>query len=151
VIGDDSGYLYEAAGAAFCASLLDNDPVDSASDVSSYTYGALGRLSKTAAKEDRLQSQHLRDIMGNPFRPLPPKRGKRQWEEKLRGWRTWHSGTIPKLAQAIYQDRAFDQMPILADALEEAGCDNADILAHLRGPGPHMRGCWILDLLLGKS
>jgi hypothetical protein len=55
------------------------------------------------------------------------------------------------LAQAIYDDRAFDRLPILADALEEAGCDTADILAHCRGPGPHVRGCWVVDLILGKQ
>ena len=54
-------------------------------------------------------------------------------------------------AQAIYDDRAVDRLPILADALEEAGCTDATILDHLRGPGPHVRGCWVLDLLLGKE
>jgi hypothetical protein len=49
------------------------------------------------------------------------------------------------------QTTAFDRLPVLADALEEAGCTNADILDHLRGPGPHARGCWAVDLLLGKS
>ena len=44
-----------------------------------------------------------------------------------------------------------DRLAVLADALEEAGCDNADLLSHLRGPGPHVRGCWALDLLLGKE
>ena len=56
-----------------------------------------------------------------------------------------------KLAQGIYEERAFDRLPILADALEDAGCDNADILSHCRGPGPHARGCWVVDLLLGKK
>ena len=56
-----------------------------------------------------------------------------------------------KLAQGIYDDRAFDRLPVLADALEEAGCTNAEILAHCREPGPHVRGCWALDLLLGKE
>ena len=51
----------------------------------------------------------------------------------------------------IYQERAFERLPILADALEEAGCDDPDILSHLRGPGPHVRGCWALDLVLGKA
>jgi hypothetical protein len=55
------------------------------------------------------------------------------------------------LAQAIYEDRAFDRLPVLADALEDAGCTNSDLLGHLRGPGPHARGCWVLDLLLGKE
>ena len=63
----------------------------------------------------------------------------------------WNDGTVPKLAQTIYDDRRFDLLPILAEALEEAGCDHADILTHCRGPGPHVRGCWVVDLLLGKA
>jgi hypothetical protein len=55
------------------------------------------------------------------------------------------------LAQAIYDDRTFDHLPILADALEDSGCDNQEMLTHLRGPGPHVRGCWVVDLLLGKA
>jgi hypothetical protein len=66
------------------------------------------------------------------------------------GWLTWNGGTVVKLAQAIYDERAFDRLPVLADALEEAGCDNPDILSHLRGPGPHARGCWPVDLLLNR-
>ena len=66
-------------------------------------------------------------------------------------WLRWNDGTLVRIAQAIYDNRAFDRLPILADALEDAGCDNADILAHCRGPGPHVRGCWVVDLLLGKS
>jgi hypothetical protein len=83
----------------------------------------------------------LRDIFDNPFRPvtIDP------------AWLTWRDGTFPKLAQAIYDEHAFDRLLILADALEDAGCDNADILAHCRGPGPHVRGCWVIDLLLGKE
>jgi hypothetical protein len=67
------------------------------------------------------------------------------------GLLTWSDGTVVKLVQGIYDDRAFDHLPVLADALVDAGCDNADVLAHLRGPGPHVRGCWVLDLLLGKE
>jgi hypothetical protein len=66
-------------------------------------------------------------------------------------WLTWNDGTVEKLARTIYDDRGFDLMPILADALEEAGCDNADILEHCRGPNQHVRGCWVVDMLLGKS
>jgi hypothetical protein len=65
---------------------------------------------------------------------------------------------IMRLAQAAYDNRILPagtldpaRLAILADALEEAGCDNADILSHLRGPGPHVRGCWPVDLLLQKS
>ncbi|HZY89356.1 MAG TPA: hypothetical protein VFE78_31325 [Gemmataceae bacterium] len=59
--------------------------------------------------------------------------------------------TPSRLAQAIYNERAFDLLPVLADALEDAGCTDADILGHLRGPGPHVRGCWAVDLVLGKE
>jgi hypothetical protein len=55
------------------------------------------------------------------------------------------------LARMIYEERSFDQMPELADALEAAGCTDEDILAHCRGPGEHARGCWVVDLLLGKE
>lgn len=58
---------------------------------------------------------------------------------------------VVELAQRIYADRAFDRLRALADALEEAGCHDADILGHCRGPGPHVRGCWVLDLILGKE
>jgi hypothetical protein len=61
------------------------------------------------------------------------------------------SRTVNHLAQAIYTDRAFDRMPILADALEDAGCTNQDILEHCRGGGEHVRGCWVVDLLLAKE
>ena len=83
----------------------------------------------------------LRDIFGNPFRipRIDP------------AWQIWNEATIPRLAQAIYDERAFDRLPILADALEEAGCTDAVILAHCRQPGEHVRGCWVVDLLLGKS
>jgi hypothetical protein len=58
---------------------------------------------------------------------------------------------VKVVAQAIYDDRAFERMPELADALEEAGCDNEEILSHCRGLGPHVRGCWVVDLVLGKA
>jgi hypothetical protein len=80
----------------------------------------------------------LRCIVGNPFRPtsLDP---------------NWRTTTVLALAQGIYDDRAFDRLPILADALQDAGCDNEEMLAHCRGPGPHARGCWVVDLVLGKA
>jgi hypothetical protein len=87
------------------------------------------------------QCQLLRDVFGNPFRPVALNRA----------WLSWEGGTVAKLAAAVYDERAFDRLPILADALEEAGCDAAELLTHLRGPGPHVRGCWALDLLLGKA
>lgn len=64
---------------------------------------------------------------------------------------TWHNRLIPAMAQAIYDERRYEDMPILADALEDAGCTNAEILNHCRQPGDHWRGCWVLDTILGKN
>jgi hypothetical protein len=83
----------------------------------------------------------LRDIYGNPFRRVAVERR----------WLTWSGGTIPQMAQAIYDERAYDRLPPLADALEDAGCADVDILDHCRGSGPHVRGCWVLDLLRGQA
>jgi hypothetical protein len=94
--------------------------------------------STAATGEHREQARLLRCLFGNPFRPvtiLP----------------SWGSATVLALAQAIYDDRAFDRLPILADALEDAGCANPDILQHCRGGGDHVRGCWPVDLLLAKE
>jgi hypothetical protein len=83
----------------------------------------------------------LRDVCGNPFRPVVADQE----------WLAWNDGAVRKLALAINDDRAFDRLPVLADALEDAGCTAPDLLGHLRGPGPHTRGCWALDLLLEKQ
>ena len=93
-------------------------------------------------KAERLaQADLVRDLFGPlPFRPVSVNRA----------WLAWDGGTVAKLAAATYEERAFDRLPILADALEEAGCADAELLGHLRGPGPHVRGCWVLDLLLGQ-
>ena len=63
----------------------------------------------------------------------------------------WLTSTVVALARSIYDERAFDRLPILADALQDAGCDSDDVLAHLRDPQEHVRGCWALDLVLGKE
>ncbi|HYT88701.1 MAG TPA: hypothetical protein VEL76_08335 [Gemmataceae bacterium] len=83
----------------------------------------------------------LRDIFGNPFHPkmVQP------------CWLANHNGVVMNLAQAIYEGRTFDHLPILADALEEAGCDDAEMVNHCRQPGVHARGCWVLDLLLNRE
>jgi hypothetical protein len=63
----------------------------------------------------------------------------------------WRTDTVVSLAHQMTESCDFSAMPILADALQDAGCDNADILSHCRGPGPHVRGCWVVDLVLGKE
>jgi hypothetical protein len=94
-----------------------------------------------ARKRPTLAVAILHDLFGNPFRPVALDAA----------CLVWNDGTIPKLAQAIYEERAFNRLPILADALEEAGCTDADILGHCRQPGSHVRGCWVVDAILGKS
>jgi hypothetical protein len=64
---------------------------------------------------------------------------------------SWRSANVVSLAQAIYDDRAFDRLPVLADALEESGCTSSEMLEHCRGSGEHVRGCWLVDLLLLKG
>jgi len=83
------------------------------------------------------QSSLVRDVF-NPFSPVVLDS-------------IWLTYTVQNLAAAIYEERAFDRLPILADALEDAGCNQQDILSHLRGGGEHCRGCWALDLVLGKE
>jgi hypothetical protein len=66
-------------------------------------------------------------------------------------WLTWNGGAVRNLARAIHEERAFDRLPILADALEEAGCDSEDVLDHCRETGMHVRGCWVVELLLSPT
>jgi hypothetical protein len=100
---------------------------------------ARGELRRVRVKEEcRAQSDLLREVFGNPFRPV-------MIDNSLRGI------TLTHIAAGIYTDCAFDRLPILADALEEAGCTDAEILSHCRQPGEHVRGCWVVDLILGKE
>jgi hypothetical protein len=83
----------------------------------------------------------LRDIVGNPFLP----------SAASRVWPSWNTSYVARMAQSIYEERSFEGLPILASTIEEAGCTDAELLKHCREPGPHVRGCWVLDLLLGKN
>jgi hypothetical protein len=84
------------------------------------------------------QADLIRCHFGNPFRPVTADPA-------------WLTSTVTTLAEGVYADRAFDRLPILADALQDAGCDNADTLNHCRGNGVHVRGCWVVDLLTGRE
>jgi hypothetical protein len=95
-----------------------------------------------AARERERFHEILRDLFGNPFRPPPPVE---------RAWLAWNGGTVVALAQAMYEGPDFSRAPLLADMLEDAGCTDATILDHLRGPGPHVRGCFVVDLLLDQD
>ena len=63
----------------------------------------------------------------------------------------WRTEAVVGLAAGVYADLAFERLPVLADALEDAGCANPDVLGHCRSAGPHARGCWVVDLILGKA
>jgi hypothetical protein len=91
--------------------------------------------------EIKRHAELFRDIFGSPFHRVTVDAS----------WLNWNFGTVPAIARHIYDERRFENMSILADALEDAGCGDAAILDHCRGSGPHVRGCWVLDLLLGKE
>ncbi len=99
-------------------------------------FGKCGMPVDQSQLADRVR--FIRDIFGNPFRPVAfsPR------------WRTQYAVAI---AQKMYDERNFAAMPILADALEETGCDNIEVLTHCREPGTHVRGCWVVDLVLDRE
>jgi hypothetical protein len=139
--GGGSGLDYEAAAVVAAAA---EHPV--AEDVTAACWRATDSQSARTpggggsrrTEEARWQAMVFRDVFGNPFRPIAfsPQ------------WRTGHT---VGMASQMYEERDFGAMPILADALEEAGCVEAGILAHCREPGVHVRGCWVVDLVLGKE
>jgi hypothetical protein len=93
---------------------------------------------KWNARRDAESAAHcdlIREVFGNPFRPVTPDP-------------SWRTAAVVDLAETVYNDRAFDRLPELAATLEHAGCTSADVLAHCRARGPHVRGCWVVDLLL---
>jgi hypothetical protein len=140
----DSYCVYYAKSAAAMAAALGFRDLLSEGGISAAKAAAFEHAvhaeydAKIAKREWAAQACLVRDIFGNPFRPviLNP---------------AWRTSNVTALAQAIYDDRAFDRLPILADALEDAGCDNADILNHCRQPREHVRGCWVVDLVLGRE
>lgn len=120
---------WEASGDASERGLVGVNPEDCSGDL-------LDIFNSQFEAEVDQQLRLIRCLFGNPFQPavLDP------------GWRT---GDVVALARNAYNDRTWDRLPQLADALEAAGCENTDVLEHCRGPGPHARGCWVVDLVLG--
>jgi hypothetical protein len=100
---------------------------------------ALGR--EAVVQEEAAQAAVLREMVGNLYRPvhLAPL------------WLYWNDRCVPNMARLIYDERRWADLPILADALEDAGCDSIALLDHLHGSGPHWPGCWALDLILGQA
>ncbi len=134
------------------ASIVSYQTITAASlaEAQAHPAGVIADYARNAAelREGSAQAGFLRCIFGFPFRPVTI----------APSILTWHDRTIPRLAQAIYEDRqlpagTFDpaRMNILADALLDAGCDNEDIIQHCRSDKPHVRGCWVVDLILGRE
>jgi hypothetical protein len=135
-----------AKDAARAAMALTHDPPNTARGIPLCINRALrviglviNTLPATQAEaEYQAQADLLRCIFGNPYAEVYIKQ-------------TWLTEAVANLASAIYDQRVFKTLPILADALEEAGCTDSAILEHCRGPEPHGRGCWVVDSLLGKK
>ena len=131
----------DAADTAYGAAFAEAD------DAASYTVDAALRGAEHAGVAARIAEQNtqcneVRDIFGPIlFRSviLNP------------SWLSWHGGLLVSMARRMYDSRDFADLPVLADALEEAGCQDQDILGHCRSESEHVRGCWVIDLLLGKN
>lgn len=126
----------QPANAAFlAAATFDGRLVLGAGPFRLYGIDTCGLL--PASERHRL-GRYIKDAFANPFRPVAfdP---------------AWRTSVVVALAEGIYADRAFERLPILADALMEAGCDHPDVLAHCSGTGSHARGCWVVDAALGKA
>jgi hypothetical protein len=109
-----------------------------AADSVADTTAAMGAWQSVRAAEQSVQAALARDIFGNPFRTPT-------------FVTDWLTSTVVSLARGIYHERAFDRMPLLMDALMDAGCADEAVLEHCRGPKKHVRGCWVIDLLLAKE
>jgi hypothetical protein len=131
-----------AASAALCAASGDGTYWDVGERAAkAAAWAAAGLVKRVFAEEYRVQSAYLRDLAGHPNEAVLI----------MKRWLAWGEGTALKVGQAIYEGHRFADLPVLADALEDAGCEDDTLLGHLRRKGPHIRGCWALDLLLGKG
>jgi hypothetical protein len=140
---------YAASASVLAAHRSHKCARETAGRVFSTVYYGVGLYNEPKSAEER--AAHLvlvRCVFGNPFHRVTVNPV----------WLSWNGGTISKLAQNVYDKRrlpngALDsaRLHVLADALEEAGCIDQEMLTHCRGPGPHVRGCWVVDALLGKK
>jgi hypothetical protein len=126
----------EAAGEAARLAGVGWNAAQTAADTTDTPAAAAERAARMAADADL-----VREVFGNPFRTV----------NVDPAWLAWGGGTVVQLARVIYEERRFCDLPVLADALEDAGCGDPDILSHCRVPARHARGCWALDLMLARE
>jgi hypothetical protein len=134
-----AAHAIQAAGFV-AAEFREDFPFAAASEAAVALWYYVPEDQRDAARHRELlaECELLREILGNPFRRVSLKRD-------------WLTPGVLALAGALYEERDFAAMPVLADALEEAGCTCAEVLDHLRGPNGHVRGCWVLDLVLARE
>lgn len=126
-VGEGDAIRDARAAVEFCADA--SAPLAGAMEVLRLTDPAVGK---------NAQIKLLVCILGSPSQPVGPTQ-------------EWRTSTVLAIAHQMYDSRDFNHMPVLADALEEAGCTSPTVLHHCRSDGPHARGCWVVDLLLGKK
>jgi hypothetical protein len=138
-----SGVVTETAFGFISPADIANATVGLTVEAVKYAARAAGNAGRREMKAERVaQSRLLRDIVFNPFRSPPAVEA---------AWLAWNGGAVANLARAIRDERAYDRLPLLADALEDAGCHDADLLGHCRSGQEHALGCWAVDLLLCKE
>jgi hypothetical protein len=145
--GNHRAAVAAARTTRLCAPSL-SFPPSQVSEAVAEAVAEVARQPSAETAERKAQADLLRDIFGNPFRPMRVVPAVLAWRDRL----------AVRLAQAAYDQRLPDSgylhsalLSILADALLDAGCDNEEIMRHLREPGPHVRGCFALDLILGRE
>ena len=141
--GDVTIVVWESMHAANAVALATGEVAPENAAVSAAdALGFAARDNAVMRAERETQSALLRDLFFNPFRPSPI---------IAAGVLAWNNRCVVKLATSIYQEAAFDSFPILGDALEEAGVTDQEVLGHCRQGGAHVRGCWLVDLLMSRE
>jgi hypothetical protein len=129
--------VFDSSGGMEAAGVATNCAYSQAAEAATgtVTQAAVAGISNTAV------AATLREILGNPFHPVSINAA----------WLAANDRAVERIAQGIYEEQAFNRMPVLADALEDAGCTEEQILGHCWGRGEHVRGCWVVDALLDKK
>ena len=148
--------IYAASAAGFCARWVFADenhtqwePGEALSDAQFAAKQAARAFHPSTDKQRSAQATLVLDVFGNPFRPSPP------FPPAVLAW---NDRTVPRIAQCVYDDRKMPEgwldtarLDVLADALLDAGCEDEALIQHCREQGPHVRGCWAVDAILGKE